>query len=278
MQYPNSNNQQEFSLFGISDLMKAKELLFSQTTQEHFTQPIFLKAQQNKKKKQNAYHFFNNQKQRSMKKKSPKYEKQNVIEPFFQFPSDEEENENQFFSFDDLNKKMNEEEPVEEIKNEKNYDENDEIEQIETSERSLTTETDERNNDYYTYATTKMKQGYLCEQDSPEEESSEEIFSLVIDENRHPKEEKQQEQDLFQKAKQVCNLKKTRSVPIPINHHSTAFLNTDVSAEEAKQVRNEFTPTFIEPHKYVESIQTEIERGLTKSFNVPLKRVTLWKM
>ncbi|KAJ3436337.1 hypothetical protein M0812_18394 [Anaeramoeba flamelloides] len=267
MQSPNLKNHQEFSLLDFSDIMNSIELLSTKTTNENLSESIF-RNNQKKKTKQNTFNFYNNHKQRSMKKKSFRFEKQYAIEPFFQFPSEEEENESQFFSFDDQNKKMKEE-PVEELINNKSFDENVEID---TYEKSFTTEVDERNNEYYTRATTKMNTEHLYEQKYSEEESSEEIFSLVSESNRYSKEEQEQEPEHEQK------FEKKRSVPIPINYHSTAFLSTDISVKEVKHVRIEYTHTFIQPHKYVESIQTEVERELIKSFNVPLKRVPLWKI
>ncbi|KAJ6246422.1 hypothetical protein M0813_19321 [Anaeramoeba flamelloides] len=183
---------------------------------------------------------------------------QDTPEPFFQFPNDDE----------NLNK------------NEEEYNEKkeEELERIVTSERSLTTETDENNFLFNKFQTTKIE-----DDENSEEESSQEIFSLIFHDHKGTKEEHKQQQ-FFQNEPQFKNpQKKKLSVPIPINHRLSAqFTSTNTNknnsseSEEENPLENQFPLTFIEPHKYVDSIQTEIERELSKSFSVPLKRVPSW--
>ncbi|KAJ6251380.1 hypothetical protein M0813_15037 [Anaeramoeba flamelloides] len=69
----------------------------------------------------------------------------------------------------------------------------------------------------------------------------------------------------------------SRSIPIPIDQKFHKE-ESGSGSEEEKIRQNEFAFTFIEPHKYIESLQTEMERELSKSFNVPLKRVPSWRI
>ncbi|KAJ3452466.1 hypothetical protein M0812_04235 [Anaeramoeba flamelloides] len=69
----------------------------------------------------------------------------------------------------------------------------------------------------------------------------------------------------------------SRSIPIPIEQKFHKE-ESGSGSEYEKTMQNEFAFTFVEPHKYIESLQTEMERELSKSFNVPLKRVPSWRI
>ncbi|KAJ6250906.1 hypothetical protein M0813_15724 [Anaeramoeba flamelloides] len=177
-------------------------------------------------------------------------QQQNDYEPFFQFPNDDEESTN-------------------------NY-ECEEIEQMTTSERILTTDSDESN-----CLCSKFQISNMVSEDNSEEERSTEIFSLVFDDPKHSKEEHKQQQFFTKTIPMNNSQKKKRSVPIPINYHhpSTSVLsNINSESEEESMSENEFPLTFIEPHRYLQAIQTQSERELRKSFNVPLKRVPSWRI
>ncbi|KAJ6233676.1 akt1 substrate 1 protein [Anaeramoeba flamelloides] len=62
-----------------------------------------------------------------------------------------------------------------------------------------------------------------------------------------------------------------RSVPIPI------FLN-QVMERGITSNNNNKNDGFIEPHKYIQAQQSQTELDLSKSFNVPLKRVPTWRI
>ncbi|KAJ6255660.1 hypothetical protein M0813_11220 [Anaeramoeba flamelloides] len=154
-----------------------------------------------------------------------KYE-QNSFEPFFQFPNDDE-------NINKHNKEANKDND-----NEKEEEEEEELEQIETSERSLTTETDENNFLFNKFQTTRIE-----EDENSEEESSQEIFSLIFHDHKRTKEH-QKQQPFFKKKSQFSNpQKKKQSMPIPINHRlSSKFTNTNNSSEseEENPLGNEF--------------------------------------
>ncbi|KAJ3450435.1 hypothetical protein M0812_06611 [Anaeramoeba flamelloides] len=177
-------------------------------------------------------------------------QQQNTFEPFFRFPNDDDESTN-------------------------NY-ECEVIEQMATSERSLTTDSEESN-----CLCSKFQFSGIVSEDNSEEERSTEIFSLFFDDPKSRKEEHKQQQ-FFTKAIPMNNpQKKKRSVPIPINYHSPRTLTLSSISSESEEdslSENESPLTFIQPHRYLQVIQTQNERELRKSFNVPLKRVPSWRI
>ncbi|KAJ6240509.1 akt1 substrate 1 protein [Anaeramoeba flamelloides] len=94
-----------------------------------------------------------------------------------------------------------------------------------------------------------------------------EIFSKVDNIKSTPKKQsknkKQNEKD------ELGNI--ARSVPIPI------FLNQVMEREMISPTDNK-NDGFIEPHKYIQAQQSQTELDLSKSFNVPLKRVPTWRI
>ncbi|KAJ3448416.1 hypothetical protein M0812_00896 [Anaeramoeba flamelloides] len=72
-----------------------------------------------------------------------------------------------------------------------------------------------------------------------------------------------------------------RSIPIQIEQKfniSESGSGSGSGSEDETTLQNNFAFTFIQPHKYIESMQTQMERELSKSFNVPLKRVPSWRV
>ncbi|KAJ6240291.1 hypothetical protein M0813_24289 [Anaeramoeba flamelloides] len=70
--------------------------------------------------------------------------------------------------------------------------------------------------------------------------------------------------------------KHPRSVPIMINTEQSS--NGFEEQDSYSGSLSSFVESFIEPNKFKESLQSDIERELEKSFEVPLKRVPSWKL
>ncbi|KAJ6228842.1 yth domain-containing protein 1 isoform x1 [Anaeramoeba flamelloides] len=68
----------------------------------------------------------------------------------------------------------------------------------------------------------------------------------------------------------------SKSVPIPIFNSLTTDLQSTNSSMENRGKSKE--KIFIQPHKYIQSLQTPTERSLENAFNVPLKRVPSWRI
>ncbi|KAJ3441768.1 hypothetical protein M0813_04596 [Anaeramoeba flamelloides] len=70
--------------------------------------------------------------------------------------------------------------------------------------------------------------------------------------------------------------KHSRSVPIMINTDKS--INGFEEQDSCSGSLSSFVESFTELNKFKESLQSDIERELEKSFEVPLKRVPSWKL
>ncbi|KAJ6233553.1 hypothetical protein M0813_29860 [Anaeramoeba flamelloides] len=88
------------------------------------------------------------------------------------------------------------------------------------------------------------------------------------------------EEDQFCSDDQLEKWKKfqqeNKSIPIPIFNSASKDLPISDSSIEIKAKGGE--SLFVQPHKFLESLQTTTERSIENAFNVPLKRVPTWKI
>ncbi|KAJ3440417.1 hypothetical protein M0812_14084 [Anaeramoeba flamelloides] len=117
------------------------------------------------------------------------------------------------------------------------------------------------------YSTKKKKKKKHSKRDG--------LTTVRVNNTENQKETNNQQNQIFSK----------RSIPIPVTQKfnisesgSGSSSGYGSGSEDETALQNNFALTFIQPHKYIESMQTEMERELSKSFNVPLKRVPSWRI
>ncbi|KAJ3431950.1 hypothetical protein M0812_20875 [Anaeramoeba flamelloides] len=285
MQHHKNKNQKHFNLFGLTKPEQTKKIQISpqetfrdtnQKKQNSFktNERKLTFKQRTNKPTTNQKTIKNVTKHHSKKKKSSRFMKQTNIEPFFLFPR-EEGIGNQIFGFETKKSSFNKKYEVKPFE-EKVEDEIYESLQIDRRKTCLTNQKDEENFIFPALEKTHRNKWHLSDQ-----ENSEKVLPRVLCDCKKPesgKQEQEEKHDLFQKGKQVNNFQNKRSVPIPINLKPNPMIVKKKDHQKQNYLRSNFAVTFIQPHKYVESLQTEIERELSKSFNVPLKRVPSWRI